>query len=129
MPFFQAMAKRANANLTKENLTGRDSPFAEPGSLVAGLRELEVVTGPRADEEAAFLEAFPSGLKESVRAVLHDNLTSGRPLDVTVAWSPAYEDEVSIFQVADSDMSDGGLTILVRSRYPGDRTAPGTGIK
>ena len=40
MPFMQAMASRANAALTKEGLRGRASPFAEPGSLVAGLEEL-----------------------------------------------------------------------------------------
>jgi len=129
MPFMQAMASRANAALTKEGLRGRASPFAEPGSLVAGLEELGVITGDRAGDQAAYLEAFPSGLKEAVRAVLHDNLSSGNPLDVTVAWAPGYDDELSIFQVADSDLSEGGITILVKSRYPSDRTAPGTGIR
>jgi hypothetical protein len=129
MPFMQAIATRANAELTREKRRGKGSPFAEPGSLVAGLKELGIIAGPRESAQEEFLEAFPSGLKESVRAVLHDNLSRAEPLDVTVAWSPAYEDEVKIFQVADSDVSDGGITILVRSRYPGDRTAPGTGIK
>ena len=128
MPFFQAMAKRANANLTKEQLVGVDRAiFEQPGSLVSGLRQLEIVQD---EDEAAFLEAFPSGLKEAVRALLHDNLNAdGGPLDVTVAWAPAYEDEVSLFQIADNARTDGGITVLVKSRYPGDRGAPGTGIK
>ena len=128
MPFFQAMAKQANAMLTKEALTGKPSPFAETGSLVGGLKELGVVP-PGESDEAAFIDAFPSGLKEAVRAVLHDNLSSGKPLDVTVAWSPGYEDEVTLFQVADNERTKGGITILVKSRYPGDRGTPGTGIR
>jgi hypothetical protein len=128
MPFFQAMAKRANAKLTREQLEGVDRAlFEQPGSLVSGLRELEIVAD---DDEAAFLEAFPSGLKEAARALLHDNLNAeGGPLDVTVAWSPAYEDELSLFQIADNERTEGGITMLVKSRYPGDRSVPGTGIK
>ena len=126
MPTFHAMARRANAALTREGLDGVDrDTFAAPGSLVAGLRALGVVDS---DEEAAFLGAFPTGLQEAMRALLHDNLTSGAPLDVTVAWAPGYEDELSLWQVAGNDHTNGGITVLVKSRYPADRSAPGTGI-
>lgn len=124
MPFLQAMSKRVNAALTKGGLAGLPGDtFAEPGSLVRALVDQGLVE-PGAEED--YLEAFPSGLKEAVRAVLHDNLNAtGGPLDVTVAWAPGYDDEISLFQVADSDRTDGGITILVRSRYPGDRSFPG----
>jgi len=129
MPFMQAMASRVNTEFSGDNLQAIDpDTFAQPGSLVSGLQSLGIV---QSTAEANFLDSFPSGLKESVRAVLHDNLNpeAGNRLGVTVAWSPAYEDQVKIFQVADGEHSDGGITILVRSRYPSDRGAPGTGIK
>jgi hypothetical protein len=126
MPVFHAMAKRANAVLTREQLVGTDpATFADPGSLVDGLRALGIVEN---DEEAAYLGAFPSGLQEAVRALLHDNLASGQPLDVTVAWAPGYEDELSLVQVADNSRTAGGITVLVRSRYPDDRSVPGGAI-
>ena len=131
MPFFQAMAKKANAALTKEALADLPADtFAEPGTLVESLAQVGIIGGPHEDDERAYLDAFPSGLKESVRAVLHDNLNApGGPLDITVAWSPGYDDEVSLFQSATTDRSEGGITILVKSRYPSDRTGPtGTGI-
>ena len=119
MPFFQAMASRANATLTKQGLRGKDPDlFGEGRSLVADLRELRIV---ETDEEAAYVDAFPSGLREAVRALLRSNLTSGEPLDVTFSWAPGYDDEVTLWQVANSDRSGGGITIFVRSRYPDDR--------
>jgi hypothetical protein len=127
MPFMQAMAKRANAELTKEGLAALPpDTFAEPGSLVPALVRIGVVEEGSA--EAQYLEDFPSGLKEAVRALLHDNLSADQPLDVTVAWMPGYDDEISLAQVANNVRSEGGITILVRSRYPGDRKGPGQPI-
>jgi len=128
MPFLQAIAKRVNGGLTKEGLADLpNDTFEEPGSLVRVLVDQGFV---EPGEEADYLEAFPSGLKEAVRAVLHDNLNAtGGPLDVTVAWAPGYDDEVSVFQVANNARTQGGITILVRSRYPDDRgSAPGQPI-
>ena len=128
MPFLQAIAKRVNGGLTKEGLADLpNDTFEEPGSLVRVLVDQGFV---EPGEEADYLEAFPSGLKEAVRAVLRDNLNAtGGPLDVTVAWAPGYDDEVSVFQVANNARTQGGITILVRSRYPDDRgSAPGQPI-
>ena len=126
MPVFHAMARRANVALTAEGLGGLDPDvFAEGQSLVDGLREIGVVEN---DDEAAYLEAFPSGIKEAVRAVLHDNIASGAPLDMTVAWAPGYDDELSIWQVANGEHTRGGITVFVRSRFPDDRGTAGRGI-
>jgi hypothetical protein len=101
--------------------------FAEGTSLVEALQRAGVVE--EGSDEAAYLAAFPSGLQEAVRALLHDNLVSDAPLDVTFSWAPGYDDQVSLWQVADGERSAGGITIFVRSRFPEDRTAPGRGLK
>ena len=133
MPFMQAIASRANAELTSDKLKLLDpNTFAQPGTLVETLKSLKIIGGPREADETSYIAGFPSGLQEAVRAVLHENLNpeTGPPVGVTVAWSPGYDDEVKFFQIANSDKSEGGITILVKSRYPGDRSgAPGTGIK
>ena len=126
MPTVHAMARRANAVLTAEGLAGVDPAlFAEGHSLVEALQELGVIVN---DEEASYIGAFPSGLQEAVRALLHDNIASGAPLDVTFAWAPGYEDELSLWQVADGEHTAGGITVFIRSRFPDDRTTPGRGI-
>ena len=45
-----------------------------------------------------------------------------------MAWAPGYDDEVKFFQVADNERSHGGITILVKSRFPNDRRGKGTGV-
>ena len=127
MPTFHAMARRANAALTAAELAGVDAAvFAEGRSLVEGLQQLGVIVN---EEEAAYIAAFPSGLQEAVRALLHDNVASGAPLDITFAWAPGYEDELSLWQVADGEHTAGGITVFIRSRFPDDRGTAGRGIK
>ena len=126
MPVFHAMARRANAALTAESLGGVDPDlFAEGRPLVEGLQALGVIEN---EEEAAYVAAFPSGLQEAVRALLHDNIASGMPLDVTFAWAPGYDDELALWQVADGEHTRGGITVMVRSRFPDDRGTAGRGI-
>ena len=127
MPTFHAIVRRANAKFTAEELSGLDpATFAEGRSLVEALEGLGVVEAD--SDEAAYLARFPSGLQEAVRALLHDNLISGQPLDVTFAWAPGYDDEVSLWQVADGEHSAGGITVFVRSRFPDDLTVAGRGV-
>ncbi len=68
-----------------------------------------------------YLESWPSGLLAAVQGVLHDNLQRARPVPVTFAWAPAYDFEVSIWDVADAKKTRGGITILFKSRYPSDQ--------
>ena len=131
MPFFQAMASRANTAFTPEKLEKAEvrqamkSAFGDGKTLVESLKELKVV---RTADEEAFLSGFPSGLLAAVGAVLTDNAAKATPLPVTVAWAPGYEDEVSFWVVEDTATSRGGITIMVRSRYADDRTEGGPSI-
>lgn len=62
-----------------------------------------------------YLDKLPGAVRESLRATLHHALTSSPPRQVTLAWAPAYDYEITI---ADAPC---GITVLLKSRYPGDK--------
>lgn len=68
----------------------------------------------------AFLDTAPDGLVKAFHATIRSAIQRKQP--VTVAWKPGYEWEFSMTDVADAG-TPGGVTILIRSRYPGDASA------
>lgn len=68
----------------------------------------------------SYLDGWPSGVLASVRGLLDDNLHRASRLPVTFAWAPSYDYEVTIWDVADTDATHGGITVLFKSRYPDD---------
>jgi hypothetical protein len=78
----------------------------------------------------AYMEHVPIVFHETVRAVLHHALTTSPPTNVTFAWAPGYDHELTIWQAPDSSTTKGGITILVKGRYPADThplAKPGAG--
>ena len=59
-------------------------------------------------------------MQEAIRAVIFDALGTKPPTPITFAWAPGYDFEVSIWQAPDTRTSRGGITILIKSRYPDD---------
>jgi hypothetical protein len=43
-----------------------------------------------------------------------------RSMPITFAWAPGYDYELSVWDVADTADTAGGITVLLRSRYPAD---------
>jgi hypothetical protein len=68
----------------------------------------------------AFLQQMPLGIHEAIRAVIKANLERENPLPITFAWQPGYDWELTINDVASTDETAGGITMIVRSRYPKD---------
>ena len=62
----------------------------------------------------------PAALLEAVRSVIHHALSTSPPTPVTFAWAPGYDFELSLWQSADTRMTRGGVTVLMKSRYPDD---------
>jgi hypothetical protein len=91
--------------------------FAE-GNHLADLVEEEEYIPARAAE--AFLREMPAGLHEAIRAVIYQNLRRDTPLPITFAWQPGYDWELTLNDVASTDETAGGITVIVRSRYPDD---------
>jgi hypothetical protein len=68
----------------------------------------------------AYLNKIPHHLRESIRGSIHGALTSKPAKPITFAWAPGYDFEVNIWDYG------CGMTVLVRGRYPADRTPPRT---
>jgi len=64
----------------------------------------------------SYLKKMPPHLRESLRGAIHGALTSKPAKPITFAWAPGYDFEVNIWDYG------CGMTVLVRGRYPADRT-------
>ena len=120
MPMFETAWRGLNASFHAENIEAfakqRVADFA-PGKPL----DLSFAVGDDAVLQRAFKGFFdktPSSMKEALRAVIHQALTDQTP--VTFAWAPAYDYELTIWHSHDTATTKGGVTILMKSRYPAD---------
>jgi hypothetical protein len=67
-----------------------------------------------------YLGKMPPSFQEVIRSILYHALSSDPPTPITWAWAPGYDYELSIWQSPDTPPTKGGITILMKSRYPGD---------
>ncbi len=68
----------------------------------------------------SYMQTVPEVFQETIRTVLYHALTTEPPTSVTMAWAPGYDHEVTVWQAPDSNNTKGGITVLVKGRYPGD---------
>lgn len=120
MPMMQAMVERANQRFNRENIEAIQAQSASLGAgtdLAAGARALGIAADRREEE---FLRSWPGGIKEAIRAAVYDALMrpSG-PLPVQFTWAPGYDYEVTVWEVAGTAESMGGMTIALKSPVPG----------
>ena len=119
MPKMQALIERLNAVLSRDNIDQVDADLLAPGtSLAVAARKLVVSVSAA---EARYIASWPQGQQEAVRAALYSALARNPRLPVTMSWAPGYDFEISIWEAAGTRTSIGGMTIVFRSRYPGDR--------
>ena len=67
-----------------------------------------------------YLKKMPGGISETLRSAIHYALGTTPPTNVTFAWAPAYDWEITVWQAPDTAQTKGGITVLVKSRYPDD---------
>ncbi|MET0272891.1 MAG: hypothetical protein ABW360_07855 [Phenylobacterium sp.] len=67
---------------------------------------------------SSYLDQIPGSLYEALRGVIHYALSTSPPTQVTFAWTPAYDYEMTISHAT------CGITVLFRSRYPSDKLPP-----
>lgn len=65
-----------------------------------------------------YVDQMPVGLQRAISAAVQTAVD--RRLPVTFAWAPGYDWELSLWDVADTSQTRGGMTVLIRSRYPTD---------
>ncbi|HEU5083060.1 MAG TPA: hypothetical protein VFU14_06955 [Acidimicrobiales bacterium] len=117
MPMMQVALTGLNERFGKarlHELAGGDLDLSAPfGELTRTLLGDEL---PRGFDE--FVDTMPAGLQHGLVGALRSALERGLP--VTFAWAPGYDWELTLWDVADTADTHGGLTVLIRSRYPGD---------
>ncbi len=68
----------------------------------------------------AYMDQVPGVFHETVRAIMDYALNTTPPTQVTFAWAPSYDHELTVWQAPDTATTRGGITILVKGRYPID---------
>ncbi len=121
MPHLQTALGTLNLSFSRENigkLASNRAAFAEGKTLAQGI----VVHEKMALHEhwKKYLGMIPAPMQEAIRAVIYNALGTTPPTTITFAWAPGYDYELSIWQAPDTRTSRGGITVLIKSRYPDD---------
>ena len=114
MPAAQAAIAQLNPKLGPDQIGSLDADlFAE------GTRLSDALPDADTKRKVAFaLDALPHGVHEAIRSVLRSAVN--RKLPVTLSWAPGYDFKVTIWDVASTDETEGGISILIETRYPDD---------
>jgi hypothetical protein len=122
MPHLQTILGTLNTAFSRENLpklVEKREAFSQGQTLGAG-----VVVDPSMalhGDWVQYLHRMPGGIQETIRSVIYHALSTKPPTQVTFAWAPGYDYEVTVWQAPDTRTSRGGITVLIKSRYPNDK--------
>jgi hypothetical protein len=68
-----------------------------------------------------FIAKLPVSFQEAFRSIVHHALSTEPPTPIVFAWAPGYDYELTLWQSPDTPPTKGGITILMRGRYPNDK--------
>jgi hypothetical protein len=122
MPMFEAYVAELNQQFGKDRIAAfardRRDHFAPGRSF--DLSFLMPADSPLHDPWSKYVGQAPGAFLEALRGVVHYAVSHDPPIPVTFAWAPGYDFELSLWQAADTRTTRGGITVLVKSRYPDD---------
>ena len=122
MPHLQTILGQLNYAFSRENigkLVEKRDAFAAGKSLFSGL-----VVGPEMALQKnweTYLNQIPKAIQQAILGVISHSLSTTPPTTIVFAWAPGYDYELTIFQAPDTRSSRGGVTLLIKSRYPDDK--------
>lgn len=123
MPAFQTFLGELNKHFSNDRIQAfaaeRQNHFA-PGKGL-DLTFLAQEGTPLHRAWRTYLSKLPPSISESMRAVIHAALSTSPPTPLTFAWAPGYDYELTIWQAPDTEETRGGITLLLKSRYPADK--------
>lgn len=122
MPGLQTVLGKLNTAFGREGIrkmAESREKFAPGQPLAAGL----VVTREMAVFEfyAAYINALPTSMQEGLRAIIYQALGTTPPTQITFSWAPNYDYELTVWHAPDTKNTKGGITVLLKSRYPDDK--------
>jgi hypothetical protein len=125
MPGLQTILSKLNSAFSEdgiERMVAQRDRFAQGQSLFTGV---VVGTGMRLhDQWKAYLDRIPKSIQEAIRATIYQALSPDAPTQITFAWAPNYDYELTIWYAPNVRATQeglatkGGITILLKSTYP-----------
>lgn len=64
---------------------------------------------------SSYMDSLPDPIREAFRGIVYGALTADPPQQVTLAWAPAYDYELTVWPAS------CGVTVLIKGRYPADK--------
>lgn len=128
MPAFQTILAELNRLFSHDEIR----KTAKKAALFAPGKPLDISlavprTSPMSPSLQAYIDTLPASFREMMRAVIYHALTAKKPTPITFAWAPGYDAEFTLWDAPDTTATKGGITVLVKSRYPGDVHPVGKG--
>jgi hypothetical protein len=118
MPAFETMFVQLLLALEQEETVDQLRDLLDTDqSLAEIVSELDLVTHPG---QAEFIDQTPESLQAAILAIVRQNLSRDTPKQMMFTWAPGYDWELHLWESTSSAVSEGGITVQVRSRYPGD---------
>jgi hypothetical protein len=118
MPVMQTMLHELNHKFGRDQIkaTADKRDLYAPGEQIVGA----LIAGgtPLAPAFKDYFAQMPGAIHETLRSVIHHALSTSPPTHVTFAWAPAYDWEITVWQAPDTRTTKGGVTLLIKSRYP-----------
>ncbi len=118
MPYMEKTFSVLNALLAGDAINDTSAEVvADEPTLTEVLSRLTVT---RTEDEVAFAETIPQSIQAALVAVLRANLLSDTRKQMTISWAPSYDWEMTVWESNSNELSAGGITVQLRSRYPTD---------
>ncbi|MDQ1373269.1 MAG: hypothetical protein QOJ09_607 [Actinomycetota bacterium] len=114
MPMMQTMVNSMNAAFSIERMSEIGPDLFEP-DVTLGEAARRLGLDDRGLSE--WLDKMPAGLHDGIRATIRSALTRGEPQPITFAWAPAFDYELSMWDVSAGPHTPGGITILLKTPY------------
>jgi hypothetical protein len=124
MPAFQTVLSRFNEAFAPhriDELAATRDRFGMGAGLDYAVDLATENTSPMNRMLKSYLGKLPPAIREAIRAVIMQALEMSPPTQITFAWAPGYDYEMQVWQAPDTKDTRGGITVLLRSRYPDDR--------
>jgi|RhiMetdeSRZDD1v2_1073273.scaffolds.fasta_scaffold00126_25 hypothetical protein len=124
MPGVQTLLNDLNSQFTPSQIgqTAKKREEFAPGKPLVG-----VLVGKQHSLHPIYqryLKRLPEAIQETLRSVIYhalgDKDLAGKPRpprQITFAWMPGYDYEITVTDVGDTKKTPGGITVFIRSPY------------
>lgn len=126
MPAYQQMFGRVNQHFNSDNIAGTKDLIQQ--ALLDGVPLVEIADQlgvPANPGQRMALDNLPRGIEAALRGLLSDNFSrNGAPWEVQFVWEPSYDYRLTVHEANATDISNGGISVIVGTPYPGDERTP-----